>query len=394
MDYSDTEQQADDMIGGYTPQKQFSEEDVLAMMRQVDAKKKLVLPASNNGKTLSVNEKIAKAATRGQPSNTTNAIKKEANIPSSRTLPSLADLKKGPVNPKSTVPSLPMIIPKTKNSQKIEQVAALEQEQQNFDFLNEEGTNEGMDIEHEEGGEDEEEKIDEAELLKQKIAELEKTLSKKSKTSAVKGNTQIKKAQNSTTASDDFDVKQEESEEEHKAAPKAEASKKIKKAAKVYKKSVQIVDLGTVKALERSSNNRRKFKIPLKYVGEDEKTHGATIKFGDHERVDFFQDKNEARRLGYVNRIGNTDNPLHQNFWNARLLNHHSGNLKFAFEEIKKSFGLGIEDLPVYVAPPNPVQSVTNKIHGQASIQFRAKNPNPFKKALGIKQEIKEEDFS
>lgn len=112
------------------------------------------------------------------------------------------------------------------------------------------------------------------------------------------------------------------------------------KVAKVLKVCKKINSLRLPEALERSEKNRRKFNIGMTYTDENSKKHNHSVKFGDHERTDFYQHKDETRRFNYVNRLKNTDNPLYPNYWNKNLLNHPSGNLSKAFEQITESLGL------------------------------------------------------
>ena len=87
-------------------------------------------------------------------------------------------------------------------------------------------------------------------------------------------------------------------------------------------------------AMKPTATNKRRFKVGITYLDKAGKTRQTTVRFGEIGRLEYVDDKDEAKRLATCNRLKNTGNPLHHNFWHANVLNHESGSVKEALDSI------------------------------------------------------------
>lgn len=107
-------------------------------------------------------------------------------------------------------------------------------------------------------------------------------------------------------------------------------------------KSGRLIEISIPQPLSRTDRNRRKFSIHIHYLDESGKKRATTVRFGDHDKTDYYEHKDETKRLGYINRLKHSDDPFHQNFWIANLLNGKSSNLTDNYNAILSSFGMGL----------------------------------------------------
>ena len=104
----------------------------------------------------------------------------------------------------------------------------------------------------------------------------------------------------------------------------------------------KIISVNIPNALPRTERNRRKMAIHIIYLDTQGKKRATTVRFGDHDKTDYYEHKDETKRLDYVNRLKNTADPFHPNFWIANLLNGKSTNLSENYNSIVSSLGLGL----------------------------------------------------
>lgn len=83
---------------------------------------------------------------------------------------------------------------------------------------------------------------------------------------------------------------------------------------------------------------KKEYAVRITYcLKEDNKSKkNKTIRFGDKNRENYTCNKDEIKKLSYVNRLQNTQNIFHKNFWNLNLLYNKSSVLESYTDLLEK----------------------------------------------------------
>jgi hypothetical protein len=109
-------------------------------------------------------------------------------------------------------------------------------------------------------------------------------------------------------------------------------SRKIKKQPMKFK----IVDIEQPRKIERKES-RKRYSIRVKYLdldGKDPKTRYKSVRFGDKDRKEFIDHKDEALRDKTLKHMKKCSTPFDRNFYTRELLNT-GDNLDLAYKGLK-----------------------------------------------------------
>lgn len=113
--------------------------------------------------------------------------------------------------------------------------------------------------------------------------------------------------------------------------------KKIKKPKKFlsFQNSFKLIEIGKIENVTNPKCHKKK-KIKIKYQNDKGKLLTKTIRFADDRKKDFYNGTDEVK-TNVLNRLGRTNNFLHENFWRANLLNGNSKNIEDNLNNLKNS---------------------------------------------------------
>jgi hypothetical protein len=67
---------------------------------------------------------------------------------------------------------------------------------------------------------------------------------------------------------------------------------------------------------------RKKYSVRLTYLGKNHVKRNKTVYFGDKEKPDYIDHKDNAKKMSIINRLKNSDSPFSKDFWRLNLLNN------------------------------------------------------------------------
>lgn len=103
--------------------------------------------------------------------------------------------------------------------------------------------------------------------------------------------------------------------------------KKIKKEKPVWDNKFTLIHVQFPIPIEKEGL-KRKYKLNITYKDKEDKIRKKTIRFGKKNVHDFVDDHDEMKKRKIINKLGNTHNLFHQNFWRFHLLNGDGKTLK------------------------------------------------------------------
>lgn len=103
--------------------------------------------------------------------------------------------------------------------------------------------------------------------------------------------------------------------------------KREKKPREIWNDEYVLKKISFPEKLKESNKIKKKYKIQLAFE-KNGKTHNKTVRFGDHDKSDFIEDKDVKKKQNMMGKLGNTTNPLHKNFWRYHLLNGNSDDIQ------------------------------------------------------------------
>jgi hypothetical protein len=102
--------------------------------------------------------------------------------------------------------------------------------------------------------------------------------------------------------------------------------KKIKKPKPVWDSRYKVIDVQYPQELGEG-RFKKKYKLNLTYKLDD-KIHKKTIRFGKKDDQDFIDSGDITKKNRVANKLGNTHNMFHGNFWRLHLLNGETKSLR------------------------------------------------------------------
>lgn len=119
-----------------------------------------------------------------------------------------------------------------------------------------------------------------------------------------------------------------------KTTPKVERSK----VKKQWNDQFVIIKIDPPQTITKEKF-KKKYSIRITYLDDKKVRKVKTIMFGDKEKLDFIDDKDQARRLSRVKMLRHTDDPFHKDFWKLHLLNSKD-NLGDAYAVLLRELNL------------------------------------------------------
>lgn len=108
--------------------------------------------------------------------------------------------------------------------------------------------------------------------------------------------------------------------EKNQECEKDVKTKKIKKE-KIWKDTYKLQNITFPESIKASERLKKKYKIHIQYLDENNVKHNKTIRFGKHGKEDYLDNKNENQKKKLTSKLCNTHNLFHENYWRLNLLN-------------------------------------------------------------------------
>ncbi len=112
-------------------------------------------------------------------------------------------------------------------------------------------------------------------------------------------------------------------------------TKRIKKDKPVWDAKYTLIDVQFPIAIEKEGL-KKKYKLNITFKDKENKIRKKTIRFGKKSVNDYIDDFDENKKKKIINKLGNTHNLFHPNFWRFHLLNGEAKTLKENFIDLKQ----------------------------------------------------------
>lgn len=108
---------------------------------------------------------------------------------------------------------------------------------------------------------------------------------------------------------------------EHATPCKIAASQKIRKPKKTWNDGYLLLKVEPP-VLNTNEKLHKKYSVRITYMDENRRRKNKTVFFGDKEKLDYVDHKDETRRLSAVSRLSKSSDPFNKDFWKLNLLNN------------------------------------------------------------------------
>lgn len=98
-------------------------------------------------------------------------------------------------------------------------------------------------------------------------------------------------------------------------------SQKIRKPKKTWNDGYLLLKVEPP-VLNTNEKLHKKYSVRITYMDENRRRKNKTVFFGDKEKQDYVDHKDETRRLSAISRLGKSSDPFNKDFWKLNLLNN------------------------------------------------------------------------
>lgn len=95
----------------------------------------------------------------------------------------------------------------------------------------------------------------------------------------------------------------------------------VKKPRLVWTDSFTLLKINPPELI-KSNKMKKKYSVKVVFLDEKRVRRSKTIFFGDKDRDDYIDHKDEIKKTSRINRLRHVDDIFHKDFWNLNLLNN------------------------------------------------------------------------